>query len=247
MKPLIVANWKCNPALEEEAKNLFEDQIKELKGIENAEAVICPPFVYFSMVKDSPLAIGAQDCFWEQKGAYTGEISPAMLKDFGCKYVIIGHSERRTYLNESDEIINKKIKAAIAAKLNPILCVGETKEQRDKGQAKALLEKQITFALQGISEFDFGKIIIAYEPVWAIGTGNPCGVKEAQRMGVVIREILSKIYGAAISGNTQILYGGSVKGNNASGYIKEAGLQGLLVGGASLDAKEFAKIVKNAV
>jgi len=247
MKHLIIANWKCNPASEKEAKNLFEDQIKELKGIENAEAVICPPFVYLPMMKDSPLAIGAQDCFWEQKGAYTGEISPAMLKDFGCKYVIIGHSERRTYFGESEEKVNKKIKAALGAGLNPILCVGETGDQREQGQAESVLKQQIELALQEISAPDSGKITIAYEPVWAIGTGSPCDVKEAQRMGVVIREILSKIYGAAISENTRILYGGSVKGNNAAGYIKEAGLQGLLVGGASLDAKEFAKIVRSAV
>lgn len=247
MKPLIVANWKCNPASEKEAENLFRDGIKELEGVDVAEVVICPPFIYLPMMGESLFPIGGQDCFWGQKGAYTGEISPAMLKDLGCQYVIIGHSERRTYFNESDEMINRKIKAAIAAKLNPILCIGETKDQRDKGQTETILEKQIISTLREIPESDFKKITIAYEPVWAIGTGNPCSVQEAQKVGIKIREIVSKIYSSKTAESARILYGGSVKSNNAAGYVKEAGLQGLLVGGASLDAKEFAKIVRNAV
>jgi len=261
MKPLIVANWKCNPVSQAEAKQLFNLVKKGVKNIKKAEVVICPPYTQFSIFLDrvkretprrvafqfsKNIKLGAQDCFWEKEGAYTGEISPAMLKDTGCQYVIVGHSERRNYFAETDEMINKKLKAVIGAKMSPILCIGESRKQREKGEAPEVLKKQIEVALEKVSSFKFqaSRVCIAYEPIWAIGTGKPCDVEEAQKMGLLIRKIVSKIYNQTISKKIRILYGGSVNSKNAADYIKEARLQGLLVGGASLKAKEFVKIVK---
>lgn len=235
VKPLIVANWKMNPPSQAEAKNLFDSVKRGIKNIKKAEVVICPPFIFLPILKTE----GAQDMFWEQKGAYTGEISPSMLKDFECKYVIIGHSERRKYFGETDEMINKKLKAALREKINPILCIGETKEEREQGMTESVLKRQLACGLEDISKTRFPQIVFAYEPIWAIGTGKACDVEEAQKMGLLIRKIISK--------NARVLYGGSVNSKNAGGYIKEAGLQGLLVGGASLDAKEFIKIIKSVI
>jgi len=219
MKPLIVANWKCNPTTLAEAGQLFSSVAKEAEDIKKAEIVICPPFVYLSNVLDrakretprrvafqtSNVKLGAQDIFWEKEGAFTGEISPLMLKDLGCEYVIVGHSERRKYFNETDETVNKKIKAALENDLIPVVCIGE-KEGED---VEEVLKREIEEGLKGI---DLSSVILAYEPIWV-----------------------------------PLLYGGSVKSHNAAGYIKEANFQGLLVGGASLNAKEFIKIVKAAV
>jgi len=249
MKPLIVANWKCNPHTLREAKQLFESVKKRVKNIKKAEVVICPPSVYLSGLKPQGLSfkIGAQNCFWEKKGAYTGEVSPAMLKSSGCQYVIIGHSERRRYFNETDETVNKKIKSVLEEKLNPVLCIGETQEQRNKEETDHILKRQIEAALEKISQSKFSKVTIAYEPIWAIGTGKPCDIEEAQKMGLLIRKIVSRLYGSKSAKNVQVLYGGSVNSKNAAGYIKEAGLQGLLIGGASLKAKEFIQIVKAVI
>ncbi len=257
MKLLIVANWKMNPQTLREAKQLFDLVKKGVKNIKKAEVVICPPYTQFSIFPpkaDQPEAgnsqfsnnikLGAQDVFREKEGAYTGEISPLMLKDAGCQYVIVGHSERRKYFEETNETINKKLKAVLEEKLNPILCIGETQQQRDKGETDQILKKQIKTALKKVSSSKFSKITIAYEPIWAIGTGEPCDVEEAQKIGLLIRKIISGIYNRPVSKNLRILYGGSVDSKNAAGYIKEAGLQGLLIGGASLKAKEFVKIVK---
>jgi len=239
MKPLIVANWKCNPITQSGAKELFNSISKGIKDIENAETVICPPFVYLPLLKG--LTLGAQDCFWEEKGAYTGEVSVAMLKDLGCQYVIVGHSERRKLFDETDEIVNKKVKAVLEAGLVPIVCIGETEEEREMDKAEEVLEKEIK---DGLHDIDVSKIVIAYEPIWAIGTGNPCDIEEAQKMGLLIRKIIVKISNPSISKRIRILYGGSVNSKNGEGYLKEAGFQGLLVGGASLSAQEFAKIVR---
>ncbi|PIY90762.1 MAG: triose-phosphate isomerase [Candidatus Nealsonbacteria bacterium CG_4_10_14_0_8_um_filter_35_10] len=181
------------------------------------------------------IKLGAQDCFWEKKGAYTGEISPTMLKDLGCQYVLLGHSERKR-LGETDEIINKKLKAALSAKLNPIFCLGETEKERDEGEIQNILKSQLEKGLNKISKKEIKNIVIAYEPVWAIGTGNPCHPSEAKKVLLFLRKFFKK---------NLILYGGSVNSKNATPYIKEAKFQGLLIGGASLNAKEFIKIVKN--
>jgi len=243
-----------NPQKKQEAKRLFDSVKIGIKKIKKAEVVICPPFVYLPILGASAFAkgfggfrFGSQDCFWEESGAYTGEISALMLKDIGCQYVIIGHSERRRYFGETDETVNKKLKAAIEANLIPIFCIGETQKQRDRGETENVLKKQIEEGIKNVSSFKFqsSRICIAYEPVWAIGTGKACDVEEAQKMGLVIRKIIFGLYGSSIAEDIRILYGGSVNSKNAAGYIREAGFRGLLVGGASLDAEEFSKIIKS--
>lgn len=233
MKSLIVANWKMNPVTIKEAEELFNSVKRGVKDIRNAETVICPPFIYLPLLKG--LTLGAQDCYWEEKGAYTGEVSVAMLKEMGCKYVIIGHSEKRKYFNETDEIVNRKVKTTLETGLIPIVCIGETEGEREMDKTEAVLEKEIKQGLDGV---DVSKIVIAYEPIWAVGTGNPCDVEEAQRMKEIIQKMVSK--------DSKILYGGSTKANNTEGYLKQAGFNGLLVGGASLDPKEFIKIVNTS-
>jgi triosephosphate isomerase len=226
MKKLIIANWKCNPTNLAEAKRLF-NKVKKTK------AVICPPFVYLSSIQHpaSSIQFGGQDCHWEQFGAYTGEVSSKMLKDLGCKYVIIGHSERRKYFKESDEIINKKLKAGLKVGLIPILCIGEKRGENPE----RVINNQLKKDLKGIIKKDLKKIIIAYEPVWAIGTGDFCPAHRAKKARDFIKKKL----------DNKVLYGGSVNGKVARNYI-EVGFDGLLVGGASLNAKEFIKINKSA-
>ena len=167
-----------------------------------------------------------------------------MLKDAGCEYIIIGHSERRRYFNETDEVVNKKVKAAIKTGLNPILCVGETREEKNKKKTGNILKKQIKLALKGVSKSTLRGVCVAYEPIWAIGSGKPCDVEEAKKVSLVIRKIISELYDSETAKKIRILYGGSVNSENARAYIKEAELNGLLVGGASLEAEEFVKIIK---
>jgi len=232
MKKLIVANWKCNPTTLKEAKLLFNSVKNGVKNIKNVEVVICPPFIYLSNIQHlkSDIQFGAQDCFWEQNGAFTGEISPSMLKDLGVDYVIIGHSERRKYQQEKDSMINKKIKAALKIGLKPILCIDKTSQIRK-------LQRSVKMNEVHRLKKDSGGAIIAYEPLFAIGTGKPCSIDKAKKMRIAIKKKLNK--------NIPILYGGSVDSQNARDYVKKAGFQGLLVGGASLNAQEFIKIVKN--
>ena len=230
MKSFIIANWKCNPLTLDEAKNIFysiEKQIQHggLSKKQTVELIICPPFQYLTSLKaDSPvIRLGAQNCFFEEKGAFTGEISALMLKNIGCEYVIIGHSERRKYQNETDELVNEKIKSALKAGLKPIVCIDQT--------------QQIKKDLAGLSFEEIKKVIVAYEPLFAIGTGKACGIPEAKEMNSGIKSILGN--------EVPILYGGSVNSENAGGYVKEAGFNGLLVGGASLKPEEFFQIIKN--
>jgi triosephosphate isomerase (TIM) len=227
MKSLIVANWKMNPVALVEAKKLFV-------ALKNLDAVICPPACYLDgkiRPSGAKFKLGAQNCHWEEKGAHTGEISPKMLKDLGVEYVIVGHSERRIHFQETDEMINKKLKAVLKIEIIPILCVGE----KEGENAKTIVEKQLNEDLKDIAEDDIKKIIIAYEPIWAIGTGNFCDSRKAQE---VMNFTKSQM-------NNSVLYGGSVNSKISADYIK-VGFDGLLVGGASLDAEEFGKIVKNA-
>ena len=231
MKNLVVANWKLNPTTKKEAQEIFS-AIKNEAG-DLVETVICPPYIYLSELKGLPL--GAQNCFFEEKGAFTGEISAKMLKDLGVEYVIIGHSERRKYFGETNETVNKKIKSAIAVELEQIFCVGETEEERNAGKQEEVVERQIKKGLEGVDDVE--GMVVAYEPVWAIGTGKNCGVEDAKKM----REFIAKL----LPGN-RILYGGSVKSENSGDYIKKAGYNGLLVGGASLKPEEFIKIIKSA-
>lgn len=244
-KTLVVANWKMNPPTLAEAKKLF-NLVK--KGIKNAcpersrrvEVVICPPFVYLPVLK----ANGAQDCFWEERGAFTGEISPLMLKDLGVKYVIIGHSERRRNLNETDEMINKKLKAALKVGLRPILCVSSKKRGET---ARKEMEVQLKRALVRIKKSEIKNIIITYEPIWAISTtkGSVVATPRNTREGeVFIRKNLTKLFNKNTAKKVKIIYGGSVDSKSIQGFIKDAQMDGVLVGAASLKAKEFIAAVK---
>ena len=258
MKSLIVANWKMNPATTQEAERLFNSVKDGLENIKNArpvgsrrlsfgvETVICPPFIYLSSLRQTnkSLKIGAQDCFWEKSGAFTGEISSLMLKDLGCQYVILGHSERRVHFRENNETINKKIKAALSADLKVIFCIGETETEKKKGETQKVLENQLKEGLNGILEREMESVVIAYEPVWAIGTGNPCSPEETKKTALFIRKIISELYPSIISDNLKIIYGGSVNGENVGEYSSKSGVGGFLVGGASLKPDEFVKIVK---
>jgi triosephosphate isomerase len=236
MKNLIVANWKMNPTTQKEAKDIFDAIRDGSKGL-NAEVVVCPPAVYLyaSGFGEGIIAMGAQNVFYEDKGAFTGEISPAMFKDLGVEYVIIGHSERRKLFGETNEDINKKIKKSLEVGLKVIFCIGETAEENIDARRDETLSRQIKQGLAGIDNLE--NVNIAYEPVWAIGTGNNCGFDEAKGAIEFIREN-SRV--------ARILYGGSVKSENSGEYIKNALANGLLVGGASLKPEEFIKIVKSA-
>ena len=253
-KPLIIANWKMNPTTQKEAEHLFESVEKEVGKIKEAEIVICPPFVWLNSFKvKSKIQLGGQDCFWEEKGAYTSQISPLMLKNLGCQYVIIGHSERRKHFQENDEIINRKIKTALKNRLRPILCLGEEVRDTFDSQGQPLNEmslkvgEQLEKDLMEISAAKIREMVIAYEPIWAIGTGVPCSPDEAMKAALFIRKTLTKFYNRSVAEKVRILYGGSVTSQNAADYVKGAGMNGLLVGGASLNATEFVKIVEKVV
>jgi triosephosphate isomerase len=256
MKPkLIVANWKMNPQSLKEAKKLFNSVKNWIKRnsdiLQNVRIIICPPFVYLSNIassnfqhRTSIISLGAQDLFWEEKGAFTGEISPRMLKNLGVEYVIVGHSERRQILGETDEMINKKLKTAIEAKLKPILCIGEIEKERKLGKTPQVLKNQLKKALKNTSniELQTSNLVIAYEPVWAIGTGNPCKPEDANEVLLMLKKLTRPLGYLAIQ--PLILYGGSVNSKNAKDYI-EVGFDGVLVGGASLNSKEFIEIIKS--
>lgn len=242
-KKLIIANWKMNPLTVKEVVSLA-------KKIDDKDLVICPPLPFLSIVKNEieKSELGAQNIFWENKGAYTGEVSARMIKEFGVKYVIIGHSERRKYLGETDEMIAKKIRAAIENKLIPILCVGETIEQRKGGGAEKVIKSQLQRDLSLVIGHRslVKQFIVAYEPIWAIGTGISCEPKEAARIHRLIRGIISNFVRQLADriSNLRIIYGGSVDSKNIGNYLKYNEIEGALVGGASLRADEIKKIVK---
>lgn len=245
MKKLIIANWKCNPINLKEAKKLF-NQINKKAKAKNTDIVVCAPFVYLGLLKGKNL--GGQNVCFEEKGAFTGEVSALMLKDSGASYVIVGHSERRKYFGETNLHINGKIKNSLEAGLKPILCIGETKQEFEMHLKPEVLETQIIEALKDITKEQIKKIIIAYEPVWAISSnaGENCSIDETMTSILFIRKIISEKYNREIADNMQIIYGGSVTSFNSKEYIKNAGANGLLVGSASLNAEEFIKIVKSA-
>jgi triosephosphate isomerase (TIM) len=250
MKAIVIANWKMNPGTALEAKRLFRDVAKGVRGVKNVDIVIAPPFVHISAfgVQRSAfrVALAAQDCFWEERGAYTGEISPAMLKNLGVSYVIIGHSERRQHLGETDEMVNKKIKAALKAGLTPIVCVGERMRER-ANEIPEIVGEQVKKALLGLKKGEFKNGIIAYEPVWAIGTGTADTPESAVRAALYIRKVVRDILGGKSADSLRVVYGGSVNAKNAASYISRdiRGMEGMLVGGASLRAEEFIQIVKS--
>lgn len=244
-KPIIAGNWKMNKSFSE-AKVLLEE-IKNLELNEEVEAVVCPPFINLALakevLKDTNIGVGAQNAHTEDSGAYTGEISPEFLKDLGVKYVILGHSERREYFAESDEFINKKVKAVLAKGLSPILCCGETLEEREADQAKSKVKTQIDADFEGIDAAEFENIVIAYEPIWAIGTGKTASADDAEEMCAYIRELIKENFGEEAAEKVRIQYGGSVKPDNVSEIMSKENIDGALVGGASLEADSFSQLV----
>ncbi len=246
-KPLLAGNWKMYKTIPE-ALELVNGLKASLAGVVDREILVCPAFVSLyavaQAVKGSSIELGAQNIFWEAKGAYTGEIAPAMLVDAGCKYVIIGHSERRQYFGESDETVNKKMLAAFRSGLTPIVCVGETLDEREKGVTFKIIERQIRNGMAGLDAEQAKTVVIAYEPVWAIGTGKTATPAQAQEVHAFIRKLFSRMYGETASGSIRILYGGSVKPDNVSELMKQEDIDGGLVGGASLEIESFTKLVR---
>jgi len=233
-----------------EALDLVNGLKDELKGESAVDIVVCPPFTAISKVaealKGSNIGYGAQDIYWEADGAYTGEIASKMLTDLGCKFCIIGHSERRTYFHETNETVNKKVKAALRHGLTPIMCVGERLEERDSGKTFDVVKDHVEGGLAGLSKEDVAGIVVAYEPVWAIGTGRNATPEQAQEVHKFIRGLLKKAYGEDVSSKVRIQYGGSVKPDNIKSIMAGCDVDGALVGGASLKVKDFAEIVKQA-
>jgi triosephosphate isomerase len=246
-KPIVAGNWKMNKLISE--TRVFVEEVKNSVGkADYCEMIICPSFVVLTELRDAAkntsIFFGAQNMFWEEKGAYTGEISPAMLIDAGCRYAIIGHSERRQYFNETDENVNKKMHSAFKHGLIPIVCVGETLQERESGATFKIIEKQARSGLAGLNDETSKSVIIAYEPVWAIGTGKTATPQQAQEVHGFIRKLYSGIYDSKSGDRVRILYGGSIKPDNFAEIMKQPDIDGGLVGGASLEAKSFIKLVE---
>lgn len=243
--PVIAGNWKLFKTIAESVAlvNELKPLVTNASGV---EIVVAPVFTALSRVSDAiggaNVKLAAQDCFWEEEGAFTGEVAPKLLKDAGCSHVIIGHSERRQYFGETDQTVNKKVKAAIAAGLNAMVCVGETLDERESEQTFSVIEKQIQGGLAGLAAHDFSRIVIAYEPVWAIGTGKTASDAQAQEVHAFIRQLVARLFGQPVADAVRILYGGSVKPDNVKGLMAQPDIDGALVGGASLKAESFAAI-----
>lgn len=249
-KKVIAGNWKMFNDIPASVK-LISELKKSLAGLDvKADVIICPPFTSLdtakTLIKDSNIQLGAQNMYFEESGAYTGEISAEMLKSAGCQYVILGHSERRTIFMESDELINKKVKKAISSGLTAIFCVGETLEQRENGTTESVINKQVTVGLEGLSSEDLKKVIVAYEPVWAIGTGKTATPEQAQEVHAFIRGLIGKLFTSQAAEEVVIQYGGSVKPENAATLLSQKDIDGALVGGACLKADSFTSIITSA-
>src|SRR5246127_1985960 len=249
-KKIIAANWKMNMTQAESAE-FVRSLLLDIGDIREVDVVIIPPFTAIAKVTESlgnaqNIKVGAQNMHWERNGAFTGEISAAMLRDLFVRYVVLGHSERRQMFHETDEIVNRKVRAAIEATLRPIVCVGETLEQRDRGSVEKILSLQLHGSLAGVSSKDLHETVIAYEPVWAIGTGLNATPEQAQEAHAFIRKTLTKLSDATTADRVRIQYGGSVKPENASALMSQPDIDGTLVGGASLDPRSFAQIVQAA-
>ena len=243
-KPLIAANWKMHKTISE--AEAFARRLKNEDSPSGCDLLIFPPFLALPAVcgilEKAPVAVGAQDIFWESEGAFTGEVSGAMIRDAGASHVLVGHSERRHVLGESDDVVAKKLKAALDAGLKPVLCVGETLEQREGGSAEAVVRAQLEAALSGISPGGMETVVIAYEPVWAIGTGRTATPDDADEMHRFIREYVEQAFRADVAGKLVIQYGGSVKPGNAQSLLKREHIDGALIGGASLEVDSFLAI-----
>jgi triosephosphate isomerase len=250
-KTIIAGNWKMYKTIGEaiELANGLKRALFKLNAQE-IDIVICPAFTVLAevaeVILDSNIQLGAQDVHWEDEGAFTGEVAAPMLKDIGCKFVIIGHSERRQYFGETNETVNQKIKAVLKHNLTPIVCVGETLTEREKGKTFKVLDDQVHNGLKDISDADILKVVIAYEPVWAIGTGKTATAQQAQEAQIYIRDLLGKMYNRDIANAIRIQYGGSVKPENITELMQQPDVDGALVGGASLGVETFAEIVMKA-
>lgn len=249
-KKIIAANWKMNMTLGE-TSGFFDKFLRELGDDRKVEVVVVPPFTALAKANEilrdvQNVKLGAQNMHWEKPGAYTGEISAEMLRELLVNYVVLGHSERRTLFGETDEIVNKKVRAALANALRPIVCIGETLAERDGGQVEAVLERQTKGSLAGLTGDQMEETVIAYEPVWAIGTGRTATPQQAQEAHAFIRSQLESLFGADVAAKVRIQYGGSVKPNNAGELMSQADIDGALVGGASLDPRGFAEIIQAA-
>jgi triosephosphate isomerase len=247
-KPIVVGNWKMNKTIRE-AVGLVSELKRLVVDVSDVEIGVAPPFTALSSVRDeiggASILLGGQDAFWETGGAFTGEISPAMLKDAGCDFVILGHSERRQHFRETDAEVNKKIKAVLGERMFFIVCVGESLEQREAGKASSVVGSQIRGCLTGLSSGDMQRLVIAYEPVWAIGTGKTATPQIAEEMHGAIRAIVEDMFGGDTAEAVRIQYGGSVNPDNIEDLMKEPDIDGALVGGASLKAEAFSQIVRH--
>lgn len=246
-RPLIAGNWKLNKTIDE-SRQLAMQLTADLNNITDRDIVIAPVFTALSSVSEiiikSPIQLSAQNCYPTTSGAFTGEVSPLFLQDAGCQFVIIGHSERRQLLHETNAFINQKLIGVIHAELTPILCIGETLEQRENGQMLEVLTQQIEEGLAGLTTDQMATVVIAYEPIWAIGTGKTASSEQAQEAHAFIRELLQELFNATVAGQTRILYGGSVKPDNVDNLMAQKDIDGALVGGASLKAEDFIRIVR---
>lgn len=246
-KPFLAGNWKMNTN-SATSVSLAAGLARELAGVESVDIAVCPPFVYLQAVSaaltDSNIALGAQDVFYKGNGAFTGEISCEMLKDCGCTYVILGHSERRHVIGETDELIHRKMAAVIESGLKPIFCVGELLEERDGGKTLEVVDGQVRKGFNGLSAEQAATVTIAYEPVWAIGTGRTATPDQAQEVHAMIRGLIKELYGADLAEAMRIQYGGSAKPGNTAELMAQPDVDGLLVGGASLKVEDFAAMVK---
>jgi triosephosphate isomerase len=246
-RPIIAGNWKMFKNIAE-TRAFFDALIPQIQNVDHCDIVVAPPFTALSAAAEEAdgtrVEISAQDVYWKDEGAFTGEVSARMLVDAGCEYTIIGHSERRQFFGETDQSVEQKVRAAIAAGLKAIVCVGEMLEERDAGQAMEVVQRQIRNGIGHLTSSDLSRIIVAYEPVWAIGTGRTATPEVAAEMHAEIRKILADIYGAVAADTMRILYGGSVKPDNISALMHKEDIDGALVGGASLDAASFAAIIK---
>ncbi|MDF1498565.1 MAG: triose-phosphate isomerase [Patescibacteria group bacterium] len=241
---IIVANWKMNPVSFDEVNNLVSIIRKNIKKTENVKVVICSPSIFISKINNNKsFDLGIQNVFWEDQGAYTGEISAKMAKNMDIEYAIVGHSERRLYMKETDEMINQKIQSVLNSNLKPILCVGETADEKNQDLASDVIISQIEKALMGVNKSKIPNILIAYEPVWAIGTGEIPSINEIMSTVLLVRKIITNLYDRATAERVFVLYGGSVNGQNAFDIVDKTGMNGLLIGSASLNGSEFVRIV----
>ena len=248
-KKIIAGNWKMNKTVAE-AEDLTRGISLELAECREVDVILCPPFISLQavgeIIADTVIKLGAQNMHWESDGAYTGEISSAMLRALYCHYVILGHSERRAYFGESNQIVNSKVKAAIAAHLIPIVCIGETLEEREAGEMQNVVRTQVEQSLDGMLSDDLKQTIVAYEPVWAIGTGRTATPEQAQDMHAHIRKVLASMAGEEVAQSMRIQYGGSMKPANAAELLQQPDIDGGLIGGAALEARSFVEIVRAA-